>query len=156
MAESRPIWARLDCSWRENPKILALAGARGGWQAIVMYLHSITYATHHLTDGFIPLGWPKSNGYAPSSVKLLTAAELWHEVSALDLEGFEDQPLDGWIINDHLAYQKSRAEWAAQSEARRAAALRANAVRWGSNVTPIDRKTDRKTDPTQRNATIHG
>jgi len=129
--KARPDWARLDTSFRRNPKIDALTVRPSGWQAIVMWLDGITYATHHLTDGHIPLHWPRSNGYAPSAVALLIEVDLWWQIRELGMDGTDPGPVTGYLINDYDAYQISRANWTEEGQKRHEASMKAHAARWG-------------------------
>lgn len=135
---ARPDWARLDMSFRRNPKIDELTDhGMYGWQAIVLYLDGITYSSHHLTDGFIPIRWPRSNGYSQRSVELLLSVELWWEARNLNLDSRttdgSDPPLVGYLINDYDAYQISRAKWTETGRKRREASAKAHAAKAAKN-----------------------
>jgi len=111
----RPTWARLDCNFRRNPKVMELVSRRDGWQALVMYLDSIAYTTEHLCDGFVPKNWPRLNGYPAALPRMLLRADLWHEVSDLYPEEAQDIQ-SGYIIHDFDKYQVTRSEWESVSE----------------------------------------
>lgn len=130
--KSRPEYARLDFDFRKNPKIDQLTTRGGtGWQAIVLWLDSITYSTRWLTDGFIPLQWPRNNGYAPSAVKALTEVDLWWPIRELGMDGTDPGPVTGYLINGYDAYQISRAQWTEEGQRRHEASMKAHAARWG-------------------------
>ncbi len=134
-SRARPAHFLLDNSFRRNPKVDELTGhGAHGWQAIVLYLDGLAYATHHLTDGFIPVRWPRSNGYSRTSIELLLQVGLWWEARDLGLDNEqppEEQPLVGYLINDYDAYQVSRANWTETGRKRREASAKAHAARWG-------------------------
>lgn len=94
---------------------------RHKYASVALWFNGLAYATANLTDGYIP-GWlPKRYGFRALSVQNLIELELWHKLEI-------DPDLDGWLINDFLAYQPSKEHWYYVAEQRKAAAME----RWHS------------------------
>jgi len=134
---ARPRHFKLDIDFRSNPKVMSLAANGGaGWQAIVMWLDSIAYSTRHLTDGYIPPHWPRTNGYTKPAINKLCVTELWHPAINLDFtEDNQEVPEpEGWLINDYAAYQVTRATWTDEGRRRHEASMKAHQARYGGGT----------------------
>lgn len=110
---SRPQWCRLDVHYADHPKLLTLKLKRS-YGALALWPEALAYAAHHLTDGWIPVGWPLMRGYLEEHCEQLADAGLWIPL----VYGDED----GWLIKDWEDYQPTREQWMAVSEQRRKAA----------------------------------
>lgn len=105
-------WLRLDDGFAEHPKVIGLNDA-----AFRLEISAICYAHRNLTDGRISEEWlPRRLARA---VPALVAARLWIP----DPEG-------GWLLNDYLAWQPSRASVEAMRKHRSNAGRKGAAARW--------------------------
>jgi len=87
-------WVKLDDQWYDNPKLLDLS-----LESIGVWVIGLTYASRHLTDGFVPYKALKRIIDAPEEhTEALEARGLWSVVE------------HGWQIHDYLDYQPSAAE----------------------------------------------
>jgi hypothetical protein len=87
-------WVKLDDQWYDNPKLLDMP-----LESIGVWVIGLTYASRHLTDGFVPYKALKRIIDAPEDhTEALEARGLWQVVE------------HGWQIHDYLDYQPSAAE----------------------------------------------
>ena len=86
-------WIRFEDTFPEHPKLLKV-GPRAAW----LHVRAIGYCSRLLTDGLLPVEAIKPLGGTPLLVERLVAARLWHKNG------------DGWLINDYLKYQPSKAQ----------------------------------------------
>lgn len=87
------MWFKVDDSFWSHPKVIAAGNA-----AIGLWARCGSYASQHLTDGFIPAVIAKQLGSAGLAAKLV-AAGLWEPV---------DEPC-GYLMHDWPDYQPTRA-----------------------------------------------
>lgn len=85
-------WIRFEDTFPEHPKLLKV-GARAAW----LHVRAIAYCSRLLTDGHVPPEALRLIGATPQLIEKLMAARLWHKNG------------DGWLINDYLKYQPSKA-----------------------------------------------
>jgi hypothetical protein len=127
---SHPRYMYLSVDIFDHPKILPLKRRRK-WGAIALYIQGLAYSTRYLTDGFVPMEW--ADGFARADRQALLDNELWYEVRDDPGPGQDPDPgRCGYMINDFLAYQISRAEWTEQGKKRRERAQKAARTRWQS------------------------
>jgi len=86
-------WVKLDDSFYSHPKVV-----NAGHEAIGLYVISLTYASHQLTDGHVPAAWVKQQVGSRTSklAGVLVEHALW------------EQNGTGWVIHDYLNYNPSR------------------------------------------------
>ena len=82
-----------------NPKLLSISG-----NAFRVAVFSWGWSADHETDGHVPDSVLPILGARPSIVKELVAARLWHRNGT------------GYVINDYLDHNKSKAEMDAARE----------------------------------------
>ena len=107
------MWLRLDDGFPEHPKVIGLTDA-----AFRLEVSAICYAHRALTDGHVPEVWVPHR--LARAVPSLVDARLW-------VPG----PEGGWLLNDYLAHQLSRADVEARRKALSEAGKRGAAARWG-------------------------
>lgn len=93
-------WAKLDDQFHAHRK--ATKAWRAHPRALGMHMLAMSYCAGHLTDGlvddeFVEEKLPQQRE-REAVVRALTDAELWRRVD------------DGWVINDWLEYNPSRAD----------------------------------------------
>jgi hypothetical protein len=84
------VWAKLDDSIYDHPKLLRVPPATG-W----VFIAGISWSGRHLTDGAIPEGALVVLRGTPDQAAELVAAGLWEAVA------------EGWRIHDYAEYQPS-------------------------------------------------
>lgn len=105
-------WVRLDDTFPEHPKIVALSmDAR--WEFLV----GLCYASRYLTDGFIPASVVARDRKA---VDELVRVGLWAPTG----DG------DGYRIHDYLDFQRSRADVEEQRKRQSEGGRRGARKRW--------------------------
>jgi len=105
-------WLRLDDAFDEHRKVVGLTDA-----AFRLEVSAICYAHRNLTDGLIPPGYVTTR--FTRSVGALETAGLW-----------VPSPEGGWLLNDYLSWQNSRAEIEEIRKARREAGRKGARARW--------------------------
>lgn len=86
-------WVKLDDSFFSHPKVVG-AGA----EATGLYVWSLAYSSHYLTDGHVPAAWVRQT--VGKRAKILAARLVEH--------GLWEENGAGWHIHDYLEYQPSR------------------------------------------------
>lgn len=123
-------WARFDDRFHGNPKVM------GVWQtcpeAIGLYVMSVTYCSQHETDGLVHDWFLQTLEPKRSKRNRLT--------SALLNAGMFEEHSAGFLINDYLEFNPSKADLEARREAER---------------TRRERAKTRKRDATQTSRTHH-
>lgn len=110
-------WVRLDTGIPDNPKILALMGAKKS-RAVLAYVFALAYSGRHETDGFIPsAALPFIHASRPDA-QALCEAGLWHARPG------------GWVINDWADYQPTSEATTAARDSMKAGSKRGNCKRW--------------------------
>lgn len=121
------MWAKLDDGYWRHPKIVGLTDG-----AYRLHVQAIVWACDQLTDGHIPahvlpLLLPGVTARtATSRAGTLVTAGLWHP------DG------DGWTIHDFLEYQPTRAGVQSRRDAKQAAGIKGNHVRWHADTPDPD------------------
>jgi hypothetical protein len=116
-------WAKLSDDFHAHPKILAVGNVGAG-----LFVRSIAYAAHYLTDGFIPAASARMlAGPDQAVIDELVAAGLWHPCPG------------GYRIHEYLERNPPRDEVLARRQARAQAGqaggfAKAAAVRRGKPV----------------------
>jgi hypothetical protein len=105
-------WLRLDDGFPEHPKVVGLTDA-----AFRLEVSALCYAHRNITDGLIPEGFIPRR--LARSVPALEAARLW-----------VPSPEGGWLLNDYLAWQSSRAAIEEIRDTRRKAGAKGARARW--------------------------
>src|SRR3989442_1137875 len=82
------MWVKLDDSFAEHPKILALSDA-----AFRLHVRALCYCGRYLTDGLIPRSF-------------VGGSRAWRELLAAGL--WDTHAEGGWQIHDWLDYQPTR------------------------------------------------
>lgn len=107
-------WIKLDDGFNEHPKIADLSD-----RAFRVHVAALCYCGRNLTDGRIPQAVVRTISLGRrQAVSELTAAGLWHENGT------------GYLINDYLDYNPSKAEVEEERERKRAIAKNAATARW--------------------------
>lgn len=110
-------WVRLDSTFYENPKILAMLAERDGYRALVVYLSSLAYSGGHGTDGHVPTYLlPRVHGRKTDADRLVRHG-LWKPTET------------GWEIHDYTAMQPTSETTASIRADRRRAAVKGNCIR---------------------------
>lgn len=104
-------WLRLDDAFDEHPKVIGLTDA-----AFRLEVAAICYAHRNTTDGLIPHGWPAHR--LTRSIPALVDHRLWIPTT------------DGWLLNDYLSWQTSRATIEDQRKRMSEGGKRGAAARW--------------------------
>lgn len=108
-------WVRLDTSFGDHPKLLALLGAhKDGRATAFVYLMGLSYAGKHETDGFIPTSALGIIHGRSTDASRLVEGGLWEAVPG------------GWEVHGWSEFQISNAE----TQDRRKRARAAAEVRW--------------------------
>lgn len=95
-------WAKLSDDFHAHPKILAVGNVGAG-----LFVRSIAYAAHYLTDGFIPAASARMlAGPDQAVIDELVAAGLWHPCPG------------GYRIHEYLERNPPRDEVLARRQAR--------------------------------------
>jgi hypothetical protein len=113
-------WVRIDSHIGSHDKMLSLLSdpSPKRWQAAFSYVAAIGWAGDQGTDGAIPrVALPFVHGTA-TTARLLVVYRLWEE------------SLNGWQIVNFAERQQLDVISAGKNAARRAAAEKANCVRW--------------------------
>lgn len=86
-------WVKLDDSFHSHPKVVG-----AGTEAVGLYVLALTYSSHHLTDGHVPLAWVRqaAGAKARKLAGRLVEHGLWTENGT------------GWVIHDYHEYQPTR------------------------------------------------
>jgi hypothetical protein len=109
----------LDSDFADNPKVLQLKQQRRH-ASVALWVESLAYAARHLTDGWVPLPWPRQAGYGPRDCTALVDVGLWVPMVEVCDSGQLDMPAaPGWLINDYQLYQPTRESWTRRSEQQR-------------------------------------
>jgi len=123
-------WARIECSFPRNPKVLAVSPA-----ARCLYVNALCYAREHLTDGDLGLAslsrpgdvavaWGAGLRYVRPLVRELLAVGLFEEA-------------DGRLrIHDYLEYNQAAAQIRAEQAAGRERAARSKERRASPEASP--------------------
>lgn len=106
-------WVRLDDSFPEHPKILALSA-----EAFRVHVAAICHASRTLTDGKVQPAGLRNLGASRKLVTELVAAGVWESVG------------EGWAIHDYLDYNPSREKVLADRGKRSAAGSAGAKSRW--------------------------
>jgi hypothetical protein len=93
-------WFRLDDSFHSHHKVI-----QAGNEAVGLYVRCGTYASQHLTDGYIPEHVALLYGSAELA-ETLVRAKLWRRVRG------------GWQMPDYLEYNPSKSEVVDKSQKR--------------------------------------
>lgn len=110
-------WVRLDTTFYENPKILALLAERDGHRALVVYLSALAYSGGHGTDGNIAAYvLPRLHGRKADGDRLVRHG-LWKPTET------------GWEIHDYSTMQQTSDTTAQIRSDRRRASIKGNCVR---------------------------
>jgi hypothetical protein len=110
-------WVRLDTSFFDNPKILALCSEKDGYRAAFVYVSSIAYSGKHGTDGRIETYVLTRLNARRTEADRLVRHGLWKPTET------------GWVIHDYEVLQQT-SETTDQIKAdRRRAAVKGNCVR---------------------------
>lgn len=110
-------WVRLDTTFYENPKILALLAERDGYRAAVVYVSALAYAGGHGTDGHIAT-------YVLSRVHGRKA-----DADRLVRHGLFEAADGGWQIHDYEQMQQTSDTTASIRAERRRASIKGNCIR---------------------------
>jgi hypothetical protein len=95
-------WAKLSDDFHAHPKVLAVGNVGAG-----LFVRSVAYAAHYLTDGFIPAASARMlAGPDQAVIDELVAAGLWHPCPG------------GYRIHDYLERNPPRDEVLARRQAR--------------------------------------
>ena len=113
-------WAKLDDCFPDHPKIVE-AGPLG----MAVHVAGICYCARYLTDGHI------TRKAARRLIDLDELGDITQVIDTLVAVGLWITTADGYLINDFLEYNPSRADVEAQREKRTAAAKKAANTRWG-------------------------
>lgn len=106
-------WFKVDDSFSDHPKLLGVLDARGGANAIVLWIRAGSWSAKHLTEGFIPDHILRSLGGKPAQAELLCRhfppfkSGLWERVDG------------GYQFHDWLTYQPTKQDVTAQRERNR-------------------------------------
>ena len=92
-------WGKLDDGYHENPKML-----RVGIPATGLHARAISYCARHETDGHIPATW------VAGQLVEFKPTEQARIVRALVDVGLFEQHNGGFVVNDYLDYNPSKAE----------------------------------------------
>ena len=110
-------WVRLDTTFYENPKILALLAERDGYRAAVVYVSALAYAGGHGTDGLIAAyALPRVHGRKADADRLVRHG-LWDAVER------------GWQIHDYAQLQQTSDTTESIRAERRRASIKGNCIR---------------------------
>ena len=110
-------WVRLDTTFYENPKILALLADRDGWRAAVVYVSALAYAGGHGTDGLIaPYALSRVHGRRSDADRLVR-------------HGLFKPDGDGWRIHDYESMQQTSETTAHIRADRQRASAKGNCIR---------------------------
>lgn len=104
-------WVRIDDTFPDHPKIVGLSDA-----AFRAHVSGLCYAGRYLTDGHIPT----------SALRQIGTRKAAQELEA---RGIWDKTDHGWVINDFLDYNPSKAEVQAERERKREAGRRGGLAR---------------------------
>ena len=117
-------WAKLDDRFHENRKV------RKAWRqcptAIGLHVLALTYCAGHLTDGLVDEEFVQERLPAARMrervLSVLIGCELWFPVDK------------GWLINDYLEYNPTRADVETQRSKKSAAGKSGANARWGDGT----------------------
>ena len=101
-------WAKLDDGYCDNPKMLAV-----GLLGTGLHARAISYCARHETDGKVPLAW------VMGQLVDLKPADRKNVLDALERVGLFTRENGGYVVNDYLDYNPSRAALEAKREAER-------------------------------------
>ena len=104
-------WVRIDDTFPDHPKIVGLTDA-----AFRAHVAGLCYAGRYLTDGHIPTSALRQIGTRKAAQEL-EARGLW------------DKTDHGWVINDFLDYNPSKADVQAERDRKREAGRRGGLAR---------------------------
>lgn len=105
-------WVRIDDTFPDHPKIVGLTDA-----AFRAHVSGLCYAGRYLTDGHIPTSALRQIGTRKAAQEL-EARNLWTKTD------------HGWVINDFLDYNPSKADVEAERNRKREAGLKGARIRW--------------------------
>lgn len=110
-------WVRLDTTFYENPKILALLDERDGYRAAVVYVSALAYAGGHGTDGHIATYvLPRVHGRKSDADRLVR-------------HGLFEVADKGWQIHDYQELQQTSDTTERIRADRHRAAVKGNCIR---------------------------
>ena len=101
-------WAKFDDAYYDNPKML-----RVGLVGTGLHARAIAYCARHETDGHVPAAWVEGQ------LLELKPAERKRVIATVVDAGAFHRDNGGYVVNDYLEFNPSRAEIAARKESDR-------------------------------------